>query len=94
MKGIQEIEGDFKYYSLIFSPQTSSQVNYSILLSRPTQLLAQVNNGNTRAMFEICSKLTIKTPGRHERRHSGVVIVNFEQISQIALVFLLLTLNK
>ena len=27
-------------------------------------------------------------------RHSGVFIVNFEQISLIALVFLLLTLNK
>ena len=42
---------------------------------------------------EICSKLTIKTPEQRNRHRSGVVIVNFEQISQIALVFLLLTLT-
>ena len=28
----------------------------------------KVNNGNTRARYEICSKLTIKTP---ERRQTG-----------------------
>ena len=44
-------------------------------------------------MSKICSKLTIKTPERR-RRHSNVFIVNFEQMSQIVLVFLLLTLNK
>ena len=42
---------------------------------------------------EICSKLTIKTPEQRNRHRSSVVIVNFEQISQIALVFLLLTLT-
>ena len=42
-------------------------------------------------MCEINSKLTIKAP---ERRLSGVFIVNFEQISQIVLVFPLMTLNK
>ena len=47
--------------------------------------LSQVNNGNTRTMYETCSKLTIKTP---------VFIVNSEQISNIALAFPLLTLNK
>ena len=36
----------------------------------------------------ICSKITIKTP---ERRHSGLFIVNFEHISHLALVFLLIT---
>ena len=41
-----------------------------------------------------CSKLTIKTPGRHHWRRSAVFIINFEQISHIDLVFLLLTLNK
>ena len=29
-------------------------------------------------MFEICSKLTIKTPERSPMTSSGVVIVNFE----------------
>ena len=43
---------------------------------------------------EICSKLTMKTPERRQRRRSSVFIVNFEQISQLFLVFLLLTLNK
>ena len=50
--------------------------------------LLKVNNRSTRARCEICSKLTIKTP---ERRL--VFIVNFEYISHLALVFLLLTLN-
>ena len=51
----------------------------------------KVNNRNTRTRCEICSKLTIKTP---ERRRSGVFIVNFEHISHLVLVFLLLTLSK
>ena len=45
-------------------------------------------------MCEICSNFTIKKPERRHRRWSGVLIVNFEQISQIGLVFPLLTLNK
>ena len=38
-------------------------------------------------MCKICLKLTLKTP---RRRHSGVLIVNFEQISHIVLMFQLL----
>ena len=34
-----------------------------------------MSSGNIRAMSEICSKLTLKTPGR-----SGDFIINFEQI--------------
>ena len=41
-----------------------------------------------------CSKVTIKTPERRHRRHSGVFIVNFEHISHLVLVFLLLTLSR
>ena len=44
----------------------------------------KVNNRNTRARCEICSKLI---------HRSGVIIVNFEHISHLVLVFLLLTLN-
>ena len=57
--------------------------------------LFKVNNRNTRARCEICSKLTVKTPERRQWqwRRSGVFIVNFEHISQLFLVFLLLTLN-
>ena len=41
-----------------------------------------------------CSKLTIETlkQGRHWRR-SGVFIVNFQRISNLGQVFLLLNLN-
>ena len=50
-----------------------------------------------------CSKLTIetlaqdvktKTPERHHLHRSGVFIVNFERISHLVLVFLLLTLGR
>ena len=44
---------------------------------------------DTRRMFEICSKLKIKTP---ERRHT--FISKLEQISRVVLVFPLLILNK
>ena len=50
-------------------------------------------NRNTRTRCELCSKLTIKTPERRQWRRSGVFIVNFEHISHLVLVFLLLTLN-
>ena len=40
------------------------------------------------------SKLTIETPERRHWRRSGVFIVNFEHISHLVLVFLLLTLNR
>ena len=52
------------------------------------------NNGNTRTRYEIFSKLTIKTPERPQWRRSGVFIVNFEHISHLVLLFLLLTLNR
>ena len=60
----------------------------------------KVNNKDTRTTpmaymaCEICSKLTIKIPERRQWRRSGIFIVNFEHISQLALVFLLLTLSR
>ena len=56
--------------------------------------LLQVNNKNTQTRCEICSNLTIKTPKRRQRRRSGAFIVNFEHISQLVLVSLLLTLKR
>ena len=50
----------------------------------------KVKNTNTRTRYEICSKLTIKTPEGCQWRPSGVFIVNFEHISHLILVFLLL----
>ena len=55
--------------------------------------LFKVNNRNTRPRCEVCSKLIIKTPERHQWRRSSVFIVNFEHISHLVLVFVLLTLN-
>ena len=62
-------------------------------LNRAGNYLPKVNNRNTRKRCEACSKLTIKTLERHHWRRSGVFIVNFEHISHLALVSLLLTLN-
>ena len=56
--------------------------------------LLKVSNGNTRARCDICSKLTIKTLERLQWRRSGVFIVNFEHISHLVLIFLLLTLRR
>ena len=39
-------------------------------------------------------KLTITSPERRQWRQSGVFIVNFEHISHLVLVFILLTLSK
>ena len=54
----------------------------------------KVNKRNTGTRCEIRSKLTIKTPERHQWRRSGTFIVNFENISHLVLVFLLLTLSS
>ena len=56
--------------------------------------LFKVNNRNTRKRCEICWKLTIKTSLQCQWRHSGIFIVNFEHISSLLLVLLLLMLNK
>ena len=53
----------------------------------------KVDNKNTRTRCEISSKLTIKTLERRHWRRSSVFIVNFEHISHLVLMFLLLTLN-
>ena len=48
--------------------------------------MLKVNDRDTRTRFEMCSKLTIKTAER-------CLYLNFEHISHLNLVFLLLTLN-
>ena len=64
---------------------------YSLNLA--CKYLLKVNNRNTRIRCEICSKLTIKTPERRHWCRSSVFNVNFEHISHLVLMFLLLTLN-
>ena len=56
--------------------------------------LFKFNNGNTRIICEIFSKLTVKTLELRQWRRSGIFVVNFEMISHIVLVFPLLTLNN
>ena len=63
-------------------------------LSPTSNCMFKVNNRNTGTRWEICSKLTIKTPERRQWRRSGVFIVNCEHISHFLLVFLLLTLSR
>ena len=55
--------------------------------------LFKVNNRNTRARCEIYSTSTIKTSERRHWRCFFVFIVNFEHISHLVVVFLLLTLK-
>ena len=80
-----------------FNPFLSKQNLSSLPLLRYYPVgnyILKVNNRNTRARCEICSKLTIKTPERDYWRRSGVFIVNFEHISHLVLVFLLLTFSR
>ena len=54
----------------------------------------KINNRNTRTRCEICSKLTMTTREWHQWRRSGVFIVNFEHISYLIQVFLLLIFEQ
>ena len=56
--------------------------------------LFKVNNRNTREMCEICSKLIRKTPEWRQWRLSGVFVINFEYISHLVSLFLLLNLGR
>ena len=62
-------------------------INREILIIPIDIYLFKVNNGNTRAMREICSTLTIKTPERlllilnRFTYCSGISIVDFEQVN-------------
>ena len=56
--------------------------------------LFKVNNRSTGKRCEIYSKLAIKAPERRHFCRSGVFIVNFELVSHLPPVVLLLTLNE
>ena len=59
--------------------------------SKPAgKYMLKFNNRNTRSRCKICSKLTIKMSSRR----SEVFVVNFEHISHLDLVLLLLTLIR
>ena len=70
------------------------KLNSEVIRPNPAGInMVRVNNKNTNAMCEICSKLTLKKPERRQWRRSGVFIVNFEHILHLAIVLLLLSLN-
>ena len=67
-------------------------LQFSLELTK--QGLTKVSNRNTRGKrYEICSKLSIKTPERRQWHRSSVFIVIFEHMSYFVLVILLLSLN-
>ena len=80
---------------LNFSPESDNSTDITLfvfLKSSSRQLhIFKVNYRNTRTRCEICSR---KIPGWCQWRRSGVFVVNFEYISHLVLVFLLLTLRR
>ena len=56
--------------------------------------LSKVSSRNTATIFEICSKVTIKTPERQHWRRSSEIIIDFNKILDIVLVFPPFTLNR
>ena len=86
----------FKCCSLFWRARWRNSLIFGMLWNPAGIYLLKVNNRNTRTRCEICAKLTIRIPERRQWRHwrrSGIFIVNFEHISHLALVFLLLNLN-
>ena len=54
----------------------------SALLNHPLNNISgdiyfKVNNESNRTLFEICSKLTLKTPEQEQRRHSGAEFTHY-----------------
>ena len=81
--------------SILFQYKMSYYANVAFCnVCFPQLCQLKVNNRNSRTMFEICSKLTIKTTEWSHWCRSGVFFVNSKQISHICFVLLLLTLNK
>ena len=77
-----------------FCPYTGEYCSEKARTLPAGNYIFKVNNRNTRTRCEIGPKLTIKTPELRHWGRSGVFIVKFEHISQLALVFLLLTLSR
>ena len=95
MKSYMLIKLSFLYFQNILTPFTLLLIPLKIRFHDFSRwflagiYLFKVKNRNSRTICEICSKLTIKTPERHQWRHSGVFLVNFEHILHLVLLFLL-----
>ena len=64
------------------------------MVSQPAFTCSKLTTERLEQGVETCSKLTIKTPERNRWRRFGIFFVNFENISHLVLMFLLLTLSK
>ena len=73
----------------IISESTSCYSTQSVITCSKLTIEKKLGQG-----VKICSKLTINTPERYKWRRSGVFIVNFEHISHLVLVSLLLPLSR
>ena len=86
-----------KQLSNVYRNYQDSKIVWPILTLSPYPAgiyLFEIDDGNNRAMFETSSKLIIKKPEWSQLCCSGVLIVSFEQIPHIVLVFILLNFNK
>ena len=84
----------FKFKSTYPTEMRFSKAEFKLVWIFPTvTCLLKLNNRNTRARCDICSRLTIKIREQRQWCRSGVFIVNFEHILNHILVFLLLTFN-
>ena len=80
-----------QYFQLFHSHKKRKDFPFLMTMIKPTifrQL--QSSNGSTWKRCEIGLELTIETPERRYWRLSGIFIVNFEHISLLVLVFLML----
>ena len=86
------LNGQACYFSRFFQDTSFLKTSWKV----PSNIhLFKVNNGDTRIMYQICSKLTIKKLGWRYWPHSGVFsVVNFKHIPHIVLAVPLLTLKK
>ena len=77
-----------RYYFVHVWPVVFSNICYANIY------LFKINDGKSKTIWEICSKLIIETPGWRRWDHFGVFVFNFKQMSNIDLAFPLLPLNK
>ena len=83
-----------KKFCNIHANKVKSKQTNNFCNIQANKCMFRVNNRNSRKRCEIYLKLTVKTPDSCQWYRSDIFIVNFEHISHLFRVFLLLTLNK
>ena len=68
---------------LLFEDSSNALFFQRIFYYPVSNYMFKVSNRNTKTRYEICSRLTIKTPERCHCHRSGVFIVNLEHISHL-----------